>query len=138
MSILKPEVFNAKYRKGRKMKRLVIILAVSFAILSCDTGTTSSEPVNPLVGTWRRETDTAIFEITFTDTEYIYKVTHSQESDGEDFTKAYKYISNSSLFSIYESDDNIFTWYYYIDGDMLLIGRSIGFEDDFYIYRRVH
>jgi hypothetical protein len=120
------------------MRRCLSLLPLALVILvftACDTGV-SSTPENLLIGTWKRETDIAVYEITFTDTEYIYKVTYSEESGRENINTTREYISNGTLFSVFHTESDIYgtyvafdTWYYYIKGDKLLISN---FKQTFY------
>jgi hypothetical protein len=131
------------------LRRYFLLTPVVFAVLAfiaCDTGTNSG-PVNLLIGTWRRETNIAVYEITFTDTEYIYTAVYTEESGYQNTNKTREYISNGSLFSIFTTisiynDDNYpvmeNTYYYYIKGDRLLISNfnNNGGSYEFFEYKK--
>jgi hypothetical protein len=53
------------------MKRLIVIFIVSLPILSCDSPA-SSEPVNPLIGTWKYEDEQHIYTLRFSDTDFYW------------------------------------------------------------------
>lgn len=121
------------------MRRYLALVLFVILLAGCDTGTNPG-PGNALIGTWRRETDIAVFEITFTSTEYIYKVTYSQESGYTDTNTTSEYISSDPLFSVFETiigANNIsyvvmHTYYYYIKGDTLLISNFRQGSSEFY------
>jgi hypothetical protein len=88
------------------MKRYfwVLLLAVLFA--GCDTGAgPQTEPVNPLVGTWKEEDDTYITVITFTDNEftsYFHSNTHG--GYGGENNGYYTYTDTIIFFEISDPD----------------------------------
>jgi hypothetical protein len=137
------------FQRKAVIRRYFLLTPVVFAVLAfiaCDTGTNSG-PVNLLIGTWKRETDTAVYEITFTDTEYIYKAAYNQEGGHENIITTNEYISNGSLFSIFTTisiyNDNNYvvmknTYYYYIKDDRLLISNfnNYGGFYEFFEYKK--